>query len=117
LFLRLSSFEAQQLETTASKLADYLRDYFHQPTNPPDPTLPAIEVLGPAPANIFRVARRYRWQILLKRSFDTNIEGTSSEQSGQSEQSTPIPLPLSALRKLCSDKVRLSIDVDPLNLL
>jgi primosomal protein N' (replication factor Y) (superfamily II helicase) len=117
LLLRLSGFEAQQLEATAFKLADYLRDYFHQPTNPPDPTLPAIEVLGPAPANIFRVARRYRWQILLKRSFDTNIEGTSSEQSGQSEQSTPIPLPLSALRKLCSDKVRLSIDVDPLNLL
>ncbi|HEY9876579.1 MAG TPA: primosomal protein N', partial [Candidatus Obscuribacterales bacterium] len=59
----------------------------------------SYEILGPAPANIMRVANRYRWQILLK--FPPDV---------------PIKLPdFNELRTLCSSSVSLSIDVDPLN--
>jgi primosomal protein N' (replication factor Y) len=48
-----------------------------------------------------RVARRYRWQILLK--FPPDI---------------PVELPdLSELRAICPSGVSLTIDVDPLNMM
>ena len=60
---------------------------------------PTWALLGPAPAPILRVARRYRWQILLK--------GAIAD-----------PLPdLSQLSKLCPAQVSLTVDVDPLNLM
>jgi len=56
------------------------------------------EVLGPAPAPIVRVARRYRWHILLK------------FPEGQA-----IPSLLN-LKQHCPGDINLTIDVDPLNL-
>ncbi|HEY9890156.1 MAG TPA: primosomal protein N', partial [Candidatus Obscuribacterales bacterium] len=56
-------------------------------------------LLGPAPAPILRVARRYRWQILLKGAI-----------------ASPLP-DLSPLAKHCPTLVSLTIDVDPLNLM
>lgn len=59
-----------------------------------------VQRLGPAPAVILRVARRYRWQLLLK-----------------CEVACTVPLPeLSELRALCPSTVSVTIDVDPLNL-
>jgi primosomal protein N' (replication factor Y) (superfamily II helicase) len=102
--LRLSSFEAPQVETVAFKLADYLRNYFTSQSE----GLAPIEVLGPAPASILRVARRYRWQILLKRPLPAQ---------GAEALASPIPLPLAQLRRFCGEQVRLGVDVDPLNLI
>ena len=87
--LRLSSFEAQAVQRVAQDFAQrldaLLKDLPHNR-------------LGPAPAPILRVARRFRWQILLK------------FPPGQ-------PLPdLQALRETCPTSVSLTIDVDPLNL-
>jgi primosomal protein N' (replication factor Y) len=59
-----------------------------------------IELLGPAPASIPRMANRYRWQLLVKHSPQSSA-----------------PPDLTALRSLCSATVSLTIDVDPLNLL
>jgi len=61
----------------------------------------SYEILGPAPAAIVRVSRRYRWQILLKCC---------------SNQVTRLPV-LDNLRSLCPATVSLTIDVDPLRLL
>lgn len=108
LLLRLSSFDAEPVERAAMLLADFLRDYFGELTPGQDPQ--RVEVLGPAPASIFRVARRYRWQILLKRPLPMDTGQTTTG-------ATPIPLPLKHLRQLCPDKVRLSLDIDPLNLM
>ncbi|MBD2104380.1 primosomal protein N' [Leptolyngbya sp. FACHB-261] len=58
------------------------------------------DVLGPAPALVPRVARRYRWQVLLKLPRDTS----------------EFP-DLIALRNLCATGVSLTIDVDPLTIL
>jgi primosomal protein N' (replication factor Y) len=59
-----------------------------------------VERLGPAPAVILRVARRYHWQILLK--LPLHIAVTLPDST--------------ALRALCASNVSLTIDVDPLNL-
>lgn len=58
----------------------------------------AYAVLGPVPAPIFRVARRYRWHILIKLTLSASLPN------------------LSDLQKQVPKGVSLSIDVDPLNL-
>lgn len=89
ILLKLTSLDAVEVENTAEIIADKLADIDLN-----------YEILGPAPASIMRVARRYRWQILLKFPLDV-----------------PIELPyLAELRSLCPIGVSLSIDVDPLNL-
>ncbi|MBW4694853.1 MAG: primosomal protein N' [Lyngbya sp. HA4199-MV5] len=60
-----------------------------------------VERLGPAPATILRVARRYHWQLLLKLPLADSV-----------------PLPdLATLRSWCTSNVSLTIDVDPLTML
>jgi primosomal protein N' (replication factor Y) len=59
----------------------------------------AWSLLGPVPAPILRVARRYRWQVLLKGAI-----------------AAPLP-DLTTLSKQCPAQVSLTIDVDPLNLM
>jgi primosomal protein N' (replication factor Y) len=102
LLLKLSSFQEELVEHTAFKLANYLQAYFQ------DQQLD-VEVLGPAPASIYRVARRYRWQILLKRPL--------SPAEVTEVAPTPIHFPIEEARRLCPEKVRLGLDVDPQNLL
>jgi primosomal protein N' (replication factor Y) (superfamily II helicase) len=93
LLLRLSSFDPIAVQQTAERLADHLR--------PQDPQTAGYELLGPAPAAIMRVARRYRWQILLK--FFTQMPNETWD--------------LAELRSHCPAAVSLTLDVDPLNLL
>ena len=58
------------------------------------------EVLGPAPAAVMRVARRYRWQILLKFL----------------PTARPHVRDLLGLGRLCPPSVSMGIDVDPLSI-
>lgn len=66
------------------------------------PHLPVnAELLGPAPAQIVRVAQRYRWQVLVKYPLDGQVS-----------------LPdLTDLRACCPSTVSLAIDIDPLTIL
>jgi primosomal protein N' (replication factor Y) len=90
ILLRLSGLDAADVEHTAEELADRL-----------SVAGSGYEILGPAPASIMRVARRYRWQILLK--FPPNV---------------PVELPnFAQLRELCPQDISLTIDVDPLNMM
>jgi len=87
--LRLSSLDAKAVEQGAEAIAQSLQ-----------PVDGVYELLGPAPAQILRVAQRYRWQILLKFKLGT-----------------PVSLPdLETLRSQCPRGVRLTLDLDPLNL-
>ncbi|NCJ08760.1 primosomal protein N' [Synechococcales cyanobacterium C] len=96
--LRVSGLDLAAVEATAQTLATVLQHFLDQQE-------PETQILGPAPATILRVARRYRWQILVKRPV-TAI------------QKTPLlALPIADLQQQCANTVRLSIDVDPLNLL
>jgi primosomal protein N' (replication factor Y) (superfamily II helicase) len=91
ILLRLSSPSAIAVQAAAERIAHTLT-----------PTLPSgVELLGPAPASILRVARRYRWQILLK-----------------TPATVDFALPdLADLRALCPQSVSLTLDIDPLNLM
>ncbi|HLO51343.1 MAG TPA: primosomal protein N' [Kamptonema sp.] len=91
ILLRLSGYNAAEVEQTAMALAALLNSINNNQT--------AYELLGPAPAPIMRVANRYRWHILLKFPVDASIE-----------------LPLGRLRDRTPRSVSLTIDVDPLNL-
>jgi len=90
--LRLSGLDLTTVRQTAEAIAAHLRQHLSHEMND--------EVLGPAAAAIGRVARRYRWQILIKYLGDR-----------------PLALPdLTDLRAYCPTAVSLTIDVDPLNL-
>ncbi|MGB7414105.1 MAG: primosomal protein N' [Thermosynechococcaceae cyanobacterium] len=95
--LRLSSLKEPLVEKTAQKIAVYLAEQIEALSL-------NVAILGPAPANILRVARRYRWQILLK------LPPTIDDRPVWS-------LPVAELQAHCSKDVRLAIDVDPLTLL
>ncbi|MGB7443366.1 MAG: primosomal protein N' [Coleofasciculaceae cyanobacterium] len=90
ILLRLSGLDGAEVEKVAEQMADELASADIN-----------YEILGPAPASVMRVARRYRWQILLK--FPPGI---------------PVELPnLEDLRKICPKDIHLYVDVDPLNMM
>ena len=95
ILLKLSSHDEQAVERAAARLAHRLET---------QPDSKHYDVLGPVPAPIFRVARRYRWHILLK----LKSAASPTEVS---------PALGSNLRRLRSPKgISLTIDVDPINL-
>jgi primosomal protein N' (replication factor Y) (superfamily II helicase) len=98
ILLRLSSPEAEQVEKTAEKVADVLRAAIERDRV-------NVEVLGPAPANILRVAGRFRWQLMVK--MPPNLGGNPHDWR----------LPVQEMQSCCDKNVRLTIDVDPLSLL
>lgn len=98
ILLRLSGLDCDRTEATAELLAEFLHVHFRQ-------SEVEAELLGPAPANILRVAQHYRWQILLKLPLSPKRESPS------------FVLPVEELRTLCPSSIRFSIDVDPLTLL
>ncbi|MEL7242237.1 MAG: primosomal protein N' [Cyanobacteria bacterium J06573_2] len=89
ILLRLSSLDDVQVENTATEIAEKLEQQSQ------------IDVLGPAPANVLRVANRYRWQILLKFAPEELPQLPDWEE----------------IRQLCPDSVSLTIDIDPLNIM
>lgn len=85
---RFSGLDLMEVQTAAQRVAEVLES-----------RAGSYQVLGPAPARVMRVSDAYRWQILLK--FPPGME---------------ISLPgLGELRSLSSARVRLSVDIDPLN--
>lgn len=89
LLLRLSSTDPDAVQKTAETLAQRVTQVLEGSS---------YQLLGPAPAPIPRVARRYRWHLVVK--------GPMNE-----------PLPnLQELKRHCPAQVSLTIDVDPLNL-
>jgi primosomal protein N' (replication factor Y) len=92
ILLNLSGLDALEVQQTATMLADVCREMTEQYE---------CEILGPAPASIMRVARRYRWQILLK--FSPTVQEKDFPQ-------------LMELYHLCPKQISLNIDVDPLDM-
>ncbi len=89
ILLRLSSIDPVLVQNTAQIIATAL------------PQQEGLDILGPAPASILRVANRYRWQILLKFAPD-NLPNLPKWED---------------IRQLCPPSVSLTIDVDPVNIM
>ena len=87
ILIRLSALESDLVENAAVAIAEKCQIMLGD----------QVEILGPAPASVMRVAKRFRWHILLK--FSDNLIQT---------------LDLKQLRAVCPASVSLSIDVDPL---
>ncbi|HAN45287.1 MAG TPA: primosomal protein N' [Cyanobacteria bacterium UBA8156] len=88
--LRLSAPQPETVSQAAERLAQYLPTEF-----------PHLEVLGPAPAPVYRVADRYRQHLLLKGP----------------EPLPPLP-PHEVLVDILGDRrVRVSLDIDPQTLM
>lgn len=87
--LRLSGTNPVEVEHVSQKIAEAI------------PQGEGLDILGPSPASILRVANRYRWQIMLKFLSDSlpNLPNWSD------------------IRKLCSPSITLTIDVDPLHIM
>ena len=98
ILLRISGLDERTTESAAGQIATQLSQQLAQQlAASPAGDLPYV-VMGPVPAPIFRVARRFRWHILIKLTLET-------------------PLPkLSDLQRQTPKDISLSIDVDPLNL-
>jgi primosomal protein N' (replication factor Y) (superfamily II helicase) len=111
--LRLSSADALAVQQAAKHLATWLHRYFKQQTRQ------NIELLGPNPAVVARVARRYRWQILLKLSgLDFKNPNFKNPNFKNSDAADQIDMPdLQEMRTICGNQVALSVDVDPMNLI
>ncbi|MEM7761737.1 MAG: primosomal protein N', partial [Cyanobacteria bacterium P01_A01_bin.40] len=90
ILIKLSSIEQYSVAQAAETFADLLIDLLST----------EYEILGPAPASVMRVARRYRWQILLK-------------FSPAAKDSLP---DLNILRSHLPKSVSMTIDVDPINM-
>jgi primosomal protein N' (replication factor Y) len=90
ILIRLSSIEEAEVQKTAEAIADICINILDE----------SWSVLGPAPATVMKVARRYRWQILLK-NIESPIENFPD---------------LSILKEHCSQSVSMTIDVDPINI-
>ena len=88
--IKLSGIEEDQVRITAETIADECLNLLDEDW----------ELLGPAPATIMRVARRYRWQILLKFP----------------EITRPNLPNLNQLKNLCPKGIAMTIDVDPINM-
>mgnify|MGYP001801467803 FL=1 len=100
--LRLTSPAETDAETAAQQCAKHLQALLttlgNGSRNLDELDFSGPSVLGPTPAPVIRVARRYRWHVLLKLPLDM-----------------PIP-DLTGLRSHLPKSVRRTIDVDPLNL-
>jgi primosomal protein N' (replication factor Y) len=93
--LRLSSPDAELVRHTATAIAARLRSALGEAASDR-----GQQVLGPAPAAIARVARRFRWQILLKFPLDRPPHTVDWEE---------------LVRSHCPKSVSLTLDIDPLN--
>ncbi len=84
----------QRVAATAKTVGDFLRRK----------GLRDVDILGPAPSPLSRIRNRYRWQLLLKSG---NFRGLHEF----------CELVLENRARLCSTGVRLSLDVDPENMM
>jgi primosomal protein N' (replication factor Y) (superfamily II helicase) len=91
ILLRFSGIDGDKVRESADAIANICANLL--PDN--------IAILGPAPANVMRVARRYRWQILLKSADIFTVE---------------IKEKLLTLKQYCHNSVSLVIDADPLRI-
>ena len=96
ILLKLSSPNECLVEKTADKITQALEEILHA-------VYEDYSILGPAPAQVLKVARRFRWQILVKLPPNGELKPLDT------------PIPVDYLRSLCPSNVRFGIDVDPLH--
>jgi primosomal protein N' (replication factor Y) len=98
ILFRFSGLDSDHVERGAEKVAALLQQTIekHHLT---------AQLLGPAPANIQRVAGRFRWHLLLQ---------LTETKMGEI---LPWPLPIDSIQRCLGKDIRFTLDIDPCNLL
>ena len=109
--LDVSGASEQAVTAAAQRWAEALRQHIHAETRPDHArlhtaeALPTVSVLGPVPAPLPRLRRRYHWQLLVKSS--------SLEEGLRTVRST-----LGTMDRLPqAGRIKLTVDVDPVTML
>ena len=95
--IRLSSKDEKQVEKCAKAVGVFLRNHAGRISR-------NVEILGPAPAPLVRIKDRTRWQLLIK----------SSQVSMLHELCAKLQ---DTYREMCPGKVKMTMDVDPENMM
>ena len=93
--IKFSGENEEKVATAAKDVASFLRTA----AGPAE-----IEILGPAPAPLARIKNRYRWQLLLKSRHFSALHGLCEQL-------------LAKKPRLVSTGVRMSLDIDPENMM
>jgi primosomal protein N' (replication factor Y) len=95
--IRLSSKDEKQVEKCAKAVGKFLR-------NQVGPKSRNVEILGPAPAPLVKIKDQTRWQVLIKSNHIPMMHKLCRILRDK-------------FRETCSTKVKLTIDVDPENMM
>ncbi len=93
--IKFSGENEEKVATAAKDVASFLRTA----AGPAE-----LEILGPAPAPLARIKNRYRWQLLLKSRHFSALHGLCEQL-------------LAKKTRLVSTGVRMSLDIDPENMM
>ena len=102
-FTRLVALEIEsESEAEGQQATQQLHGFLEEPVR----QSPGVEILGPSRAAMYRINNRFRWHLIL-RSKDTDaLQGLVNQCLAQAQ-----------LRKITSGKTKITVDVDPMNLL
>jgi primosomal protein N' (replication factor Y) len=102
-FTQLVALEIESdTEPEGEAAVNHLKDFLSEPVR----ESPGVELLGPSRAAMYRINNRFRWHLIL-RSQKTEALQSLVTQCLANQQ----------LRKLTTGKIKVTVDVDPMNLL
>jgi primosomal protein N' (replication factor Y) len=102
-FTQLVALEIEsETEPEGEAAVNHLKQFLSEPVK----QSPGVELLGPSRAAMYRINNRFRWHLIL-RSQKTEALQSLVTQCLANQQ----------LRKLTTGKIKITVDVDPMNLL
>jgi primosomal protein N' (replication factor Y) len=102
-FTQLVALEIEsETEPEGEAAVNHLKQFLSEPVR----ESPGVELLGPSRAAMYRINNRFRWHLIL-RSHETAPLQSLVTQCLANQQ----------LRKLTTGKIKITVDVDPMNLL
>jgi primosomal protein N' (replication factor Y) len=102
-FTQLVALEIEsETETEGEAAVHHLKQFLSEPVREST----GVELLGPSRAAMYRINNRYRWHLILR-----------SQETAPLQSLVTQCLANQQLRKLTTGKIKITVDVDPMNLL
>lgn len=102
-FTQLVALEIEsETESEGEAAVNHLKQFLSEPVR----QSPGVELLGPSPAAMYRINNRFRWHLILR-----------SQETAPFQSFVTQCLANQQLRKLTTGKIKVTVDVDPMNLL
>ena len=102
-FTQLVALEIEsESEPEGEAAVGHLKQFLEEPVR----QSPGVELLGPSRAALYRINNRYRWHLILRSRETAHLQALVTQCLDNQQ-----------LRKLTSGKTKITVDVDPMNLL